>query len=97
MTKTMISARIPEKLSDDLEALAVQMKRSKGFLLTEALEDYVNREAWIAQKVDAAIKAADESTERYSQEIVEKWFMSLGTENELPMPEPDIFVEMKAK
>ena len=97
MTKTMISARISEKLSDDLEALAVQMKRSKGFLLTEALEDYVNREAWIAQKVDAAIKAADESTERYSQEIVEKWFMSLGTENELPMPEPDIFVEMKAK
>ena len=95
MTKTMISARIPEKLSEDLEALAIQQKRSKGFLLTEALEDYVNREAWIAKKVEAAAKAADEATEFYSQEIVEKWFMALGTENELPMPEPDIFVEKK--
>ena len=41
MNKTMISARIPEKLGDDLEALAEATKRSKAFLLTEALEDYV--------------------------------------------------------
>ena len=97
MTKTMISARIPEKLSNELDALATQTKRSKGFLLTEALEDYVNREAWIAKKIDAAVKAADEATEFYSQEVVEKWFLSLGTENELPHPEPDIFVEKKSK
>ena len=97
MTKTMISARIPEKLSEDLEALAIQQKRSKGFLLTEALEEYVNREAWIAKKIDAGIAAADASDERYSQESVEKWFMALGTENELPMPEPDVFVEKKVQ
>jgi RHH-type transcriptional regulator, rel operon repressor / antitoxin RelB len=95
MNKTMISARIPENLSDKLEALAVQMKRSKGFILTEALENYVNRETWIAKKIDESIAAADASGERYSQEAVENWFMALGTENELPMPEPDIFVEAK--
>ncbi len=97
MNKTMISARIPEKLSNDLEALAAQMKRSKGFLLTEALENYVSREAWIAKKIDESIAAADASTERFSQETVEKWFMALGTENELPMPKPDVFVENKTK
>ena len=97
MTKTMISARIPEKLSNELEALAVQTKRSKGFLLTEALEDYVSREAWMVKKIDAAIAASDASTEWYSQEVVEKWFLALGTENELPMPQPDVFIEMPRK
>ncbi len=95
MSKTMISARIPEKLSDELGALAVQMKRSKGFILTEALENYVSREAWISKKIDESLVAADVSGERYSQEVVEKWFMVLGTENELPMPDPDVLVEMK--
>ncbi len=97
MNKTMISARIPEKLSNDLEALAAQTKRSKGFLLTEALENYVHREAWIAKKIDAAIKAADESTERYSHELVSEWIMSWGTDNELPRPKPDVFVQKKSK
>ena len=32
MTKTMISARIPEKLNDDLEALAGMTRRSKAYL-----------------------------------------------------------------
>ena len=93
MTKTMISARIPEKLSNELEALAVRMKRSKGFLLTEALEDLVAREAWIAKKIDTAIAASDASGEFYSQELVEKWFMALGTKDEIPMPESDIVRE----
>ena len=45
MTKTMISARIPEKLGQELEALAEATRRSKAFLVTEALEDYVGRKA----------------------------------------------------
>ena len=97
MTKTMISARIPEKLSNELEALAAQTQRSKGFLLTEALEDYVSREAWILKKIDTAVAAADASTERYSQAAVEKWFLALGTENELSRPKPDVFVAKRTK
>ncbi len=97
MTKTMISARIPEKLSQELEALAVQTKRSKGFLLTEALENFVAREAWMAKKIDAAIAASDASTERFSQAAVEKWFLALGTESEIPRPAPDVFVAKRIK
>ena len=97
MNKTMISARIPEKLSQELEALAEQTQRSKGFLLTEALEDYVGRQAWMAKKIDASISAADASTERYSQGAVEKWFLALGTENEIPMPQPDIVVAKRTR
>ena len=97
MTKTMISARIPEKLSQELEALAAKMKRPKGFLLTEALESFVAREAWMAKKIDSAAKAADKTTEWHSHESVSKWIMSWGTDNELPKPAPDIFADKKMK
>ena len=95
MIKTMISARIPEKLSQELEALAERSQRSKGFLLTVALEDFVERESRLRDKIDAAVKAADESSEWHSHESVSKWIMSWGTENELPPPKPDIFTEKK--
>ena len=90
MTKTMISARIPEKLSDDLETLAALTNRSKGYLLTAALEDYVGRQAWLAKKIDAAVKAADEADMAHSNESVIAWIESWGTENPLPRPQPDI-------
>ena len=92
MNMAMISARSPEKLSKDLEALAAETKRSKGYLITEALQVYVEREAWLLKKIDKAIAAADATDERISQEAMEKWIMSWGTENELPPPEPDTFV-----
>ena len=95
MTKTMISARIPDKLDQELEALAVAAKRSKSFLLEEALQRFVDREAWMLAKADAAFKEAEESGEWISQEAMEKWLMSWGTDNVLPPPEPDIFERPK--
>jgi predicted DNA-binding protein len=35
MSKTMVSARIPEQLGQDLEALAEATRRSKAFLVTK--------------------------------------------------------------
>ena len=97
MNKTMISARIPEKLSNDLEALAERTQRSKGFHLTSALEDYVERENWLTEKIDAAVKSADEATEWHSHESVANWIMSWGTENRLTPPQPDIFQKKKTQ
>jgi RHH-type transcriptional regulator, rel operon repressor / antitoxin RelB len=95
MTKTMISARIPEKLDRELEALAAAAKRSKSYLLEEALQRFVDREAWMLAKADAAFKEAEESGEWISQEAMEKWLMSWGTDNVLRPPEPDIFERPK--
>lgn len=86
MNKTMISARIPEKLGDDLEALAEATKRSKAFLLTEALEDYVARQAWLVKRIDAAVRDADESGEYVSEEDMFAWLKSWGKPGELPPP-----------
>jgi RHH-type transcriptional regulator, rel operon repressor / antitoxin RelB len=91
MTKTMISARVDEKLNQDLEKLAASSRRSKAFVITEALERYIQHEEWINKKIDDDFNAADASGEWISHEAMEKWIMSLGTANELSPPEPDIF------
>lgn len=91
MTKTMISARIPEKLAEDLEALAETTRRSKAFLVTEALENYVSRQAKLVREIDAAVKEADESGAYISDEKMRAWMLSWGKPGELPPPEPDIF------
>lgn len=91
MTKTMISARIPEKLGSKIEALARSSRRSKAFVVTEALEDYVKREAWHRKRIDEAVKQADESGEFISNEKMIAWLKSWGTNNKLPPPKPDIF------
>jgi predicted transcriptional regulator len=90
MTKTMISARIPEKLGNEIEALAESTRRSKAFVITEALEDYVKRRAWQMKRIDDAVREADKSGEYISHEKMEAWMLSLGSPNELPPPQPDI-------
>lgn len=88
MTKTMISARVAEKLNEDLESLAVSTRRSKAFLITEALEDYVQRKSWLVKRIDEAVRAADESDEYISDEDMSAWLKSWGKPDELPPPKP---------
>ena len=93
MSKTMISARIPEQLGQDLEALAEATRRSKAFLVTEAIDAYVRRQAWLVKHIDEAVREADECGEWISHEKMEAWLMSWGKPDELPPPEPDIFTK----
>ena len=97
MTKMMISARVDDRINSELERIAADSNRSKAFLITEALENYIGRQAWIEQKIDLAFAEADQSGEWISNEAMEKWLLSLGTENELPPPEPDIFRSKKTQ
>ena len=46
MSKVMVSARVPEKLGEDLEALAEATRRSKAFLVT--MLSYRNYEVIVA-------------------------------------------------
>ena len=80
-----------EKLNEDLEKLAAMTRRSKAFLITEALESYVDYETRLALKIESSMREADETGEFISNEAMMKWMKSLGTPNELPPPEPDIF------
>ncbi len=95
MTKTMISARVDLELNEKLEALAVSTQRSKAFLITEALEALLDKQAWLEERIAEAVKRADESDERISNESMMAWLDSWGTDNPLPPPEPDVKLSRK--
>ncbi len=88
MTKKMISARIPDELDEKLENYAKAEKRSKSFVIEEALERYIAREEWMVEKMDKAFAEAEASGEWTSNEAIVKW---LEADEPLPLPEPDIF------
>ena len=86
MTKMMISARVDSELNQSLEQLAASARRSKAFLITEALEDYVNRQNWLKERLGAAVKSADESDEYVDHDDMMAWLKSWGKPDELPPP-----------
>jgi predicted transcriptional regulator len=89
------SARLTIELPDDLAARITEMASarevSRDDLLTEAVRAYVEDEDAYLAAIDEAIIEADKGV-FVSGEKVEAWLRSLGTENELPIPEPDIFL-----
>jgi predicted transcriptional regulator len=91
MAKSMISARIETRLKEDVEAIAEAEKRTSAFVVSEALEEYVQRRKWLNERIAAAVKEADETTEWISHEAMVKWMNSLGTAHPLPPPERDVF------
>lgn len=84
------SVRLSPETKRELEEYARRTRRSSAFIVKEAVEAHLaERRAYLAA-IDEAIKEADEGV-FVSGEAVMKWLHSWGTDDELPMPEPDIF------
>lgn len=96
MSKIMVSARIPEDLGMRIEELAESTKRSKAYIVNEALEIYVAQRAWMVEEIELAKREAARSGEFISQQAMERWADSLGTNAPPPMPEPDVFKRKRA-
>jgi predicted transcriptional regulator len=90
MSSTVLSIRIPDALKQQLDYLSRSTKRSKAFLAAEALEDYVKKNAWKARELHEALAQADKGA-FISHDAMAAWVDSIGSENELPSPKPDIF------
>jgi predicted transcriptional regulator len=69
--------------------LSRSTRRSKAYLAAEALTDYVRKNAWRAKELHEALKEAEKGI-FISHEAMVAWADSLGTDKELPPPEPDI-------
>jgi RHH-type transcriptional regulator, rel operon repressor / antitoxin RelB len=54
-----ITARIPTRAKERLEALAQATGRRKGFLIAQAVEAYLETQAWQIEETLKAIKEAD--------------------------------------
>jgi predicted transcriptional regulator len=93
MSDATFSVRIPDGLRQEVDALAKANRRSRSFLVKEALQAYVDEQKAYREAIEDAIREADESGEFISGEAVDRWLASWGTDNVLPMPEPDIFLK----
>jgi predicted transcriptional regulator len=95
MADATFSIRIPDDLRQEVDALARTNRRSRSFLVKEALQAYIDEQKAYRKAVDEAIREADETGEFISWEATERWLRSWGTPNELPPPEPDIFLKKR--
>ena len=82
---TTVTARLPRKLVTELERLAKHERRSRSFVVREAVEAYIGERDASLAAIDRGL--ADMRAGRvvpHSQ--VKAWVDSWGTEAELPMP-----------
>jgi RHH-type rel operon transcriptional repressor/antitoxin RelB len=84
---TLFSFRVKDELKEKLESLAEATQRSKSFLASQALERYIQDEAWqVSAMVEGARQARELGT--VSDEGAQTWMASLGTKKPLRRPPP---------
>lgn len=54
-----MSMRLPAPLSEKLDQLAEATGRSKSYLAVQAIQDFVDREAWQVAEIEQALLEAD--------------------------------------
>lgn len=81
----VVTAHLPIELAERVDAYAEQMDRSRGWIVKQALADWV---AWEEEKERRTLKGlADGAAGRVvPHDKVAAWMESLGTDNPLPRP-----------
>ncbi len=72
-----VTARIPEDIASSLDALAESTKRSKSFLVAEAIRTYLETHAWQVSRTMDSLAQADNG-QFASPEQVKDAFGKLG-------------------
>lgn len=83
------SVRLPDEVKSQLDELAALTKRSRSFLVQEAVSSYVKDRAAYLRDIDSAVQSA-ESGLGHSGEQIFGWMESWGTASEVSSPAPDI-------
>lgn len=83
------SLRLPEEIKEDLDFVSAKTKRSASSIAIEAIGNDVAVRAKRMRMIEEAKEEAKKG-EFILQSAMEAWVDSLGTDNELPPPEPDI-------
>lgn len=82
---TTMTVRLDKNTKDKLEKLALSQKRSKSFLATEAISEYLSIQEEQDEIVRRAMSSMDQGKGIAHQEV-QKWVQSWGTDKELEMP-----------
>ena len=92
MASDRITVRVNPELREWFEQQAKRKDRSVGYLVTRSMEQTKRTTEARDQLIKDAMAEADKGV-FVSQEAVHKWMESWDTGNELPLPEPDVFLK----
>ena len=90
MATIPVSVRMDESIKSRLDNEASLQDRSIGYLVEKAVEEFLDHKEFFRSEMKAAIAEADKGI-FISEEAMDRWMESWGTQNELPPPEPVIF------
>lgn len=82
---TTLTIRIDDKTKERLEHLAAATARSKSYLVSTAINGFIEANEWQIQAIEKAVKSADMG-HFVDHEEVEKWVESWGANEELEPP-----------
>lgn len=71
-----LSIRVPADMKESLERLAQATGRSKSWLASEAIREYLAEQAWQVPEIEQAVKeanAGDFASDAEVRATVEKW------------------------
>jgi predicted transcriptional regulator len=81
MKTATVSAKLDPKTAKKLELLVKATARSKSYLVAEAIESYVEDQAWQIEAIEVGIKEADKgkfATESQVEKTFKKWGVNEG-------------------
>jgi predicted transcriptional regulator len=81
MKTATVSAKLDPKIAKKLELLVKATARSKSYLVAEAIETYVEDQAWQIEVIKEGIKEADKgkfATESQVKKTFKKWGVNEG-------------------
>jgi predicted transcriptional regulator len=81
-----VATRVSQELKEKLATLAKNTKRSESDLITQAIADYLDLNAWQASQIKERLDQAEAGAPAVSHEGVIAWLDSWGTGQELPPP-----------
>lgn len=92
MSTVPFTMRLDKDLKTSLEAEAKLEDRSASYLATRAIRMMLEAKAANRRLLEEAVAEADKGS-FVSEEKMNLWFRSIGTDNELPEPGPDVFIK----
>lgn len=66
---TVLSLRVPQETIDKLGQLAKATGKSRNFLAVQAMQDFIEREAWQVEEIQVAIQQADAGNFATDEEV----------------------------
>ncbi|MHC8342068.1 CopG family ribbon-helix-helix protein [Pseudomonas sp. RT6P73] len=81
----VLTAHVPMDLADKVDQMAAKMERSRGWIVKQALADWVDLEEERSRLTREAMADVD-AGKVIDHQSVQAWAESLSTENPLPVP-----------